>query len=354
MKKNWYIFVFIGTVILISLSFSPPRKNTVYVFPKLNYFPAMPLPQEYEITNEGVSLGRYLFYDPILSRDSTFSCASCHQLEYAFSNSPLRFSRGIDGVKQSRNTPPLFNLAWYNRYFWDGRANTLEEQILQPVRKHDEMDLDWKAATQRIKNSRFYRKQFQGVFGNSAIDSTLITYAIAQFERTLISNNSKYDQVLRRETYLTSSEFRGYVLMNDQVKGNCMHCHPTDANALGTTGRFSNNGLDSIANEEDYKDMGLGKISGNKKENGLFKIPSLRNIALTAPYMHDGRFKTLEEVLDFYSEGFHDCINLDPKMMYNNKANRKLTMKEKQDIISFLYALTDSTFITNEAFMNPF
>lgn len=353
MKKYIPIGV-VSFTVMIAFSFSFIQTPTLYIFPKLSFFPEMPLPMEYQTTIEGVNLGRYLFYDKILSRDSTVSCATCHRLEAAFSDSPKQFSFGIKGQKQKRNTPALFNLAWNKAFFWDGRASTIEEQILFPIKAHDEMNLDWKTATERIQNSDFYRKLFFQTYNTSTIDSTLITYSIAQFERTLISNNSKYDKVLRREAFLSPEEYQGFVLMNDQVKGNCMHCHITDANALGTTGKFSNNGLDSVYSTNNYKDKGLGGITGKDDDIGLFKIPSLRNIALTAPYMHDGRFNTLIEVLDFYSEDFHNSINIDSKMMFNNKQNRKLTTDEKQKIIAFLHTLTDTSFVNNTSHSNPF
>ncbi|MBK9191072.1 MAG: hypothetical protein IPM77_05875 [Crocinitomicaceae bacterium] len=180
----------------------------------------------------------------------------------------------------------------------------MEEQIFFPVRDHTEMNLDWKSATKRINKSSFYREQFRLVFGDIEIDSVLIAKAIAQFERTLISCNSKFDRVLRKEDKLTPEEFRGYEIMNDQSMADCLHCHSTDANALGTSLKFSNNGLDEINDELLFTDFGFGTTTGNKSDYGKFKIPSLRNIALTAPYMHDGRFKTLREVIDFLQQWF--------------------------------------------------
>ncbi len=306
------------------------------------------------LTLEGIELGRFLFYDSVLSDQNNFSCASCHQQQYAFSDGPKTLSTGPSGIKQKRTTPPLFNLPWYQSYFWDGRAHTLEEQAYFPVRAHSELNLDWKIAERRIQKSKFYKPKFRAAFGNIRIDSSLIVKAIAQFERTLISHNSKYDQVIRGETTLTAEEFEGFVLINDQTKGDCMHCHTTDSDALGTTGKFSNNGLDSAKTFSDYPDSGLGGDTKTKSDYGKFKIPSFRNVAFTAPYMHDGRFKTLEEVLDFYSEGVVLSVNIDSKMQYAHKGGVHLNKEEKRKIILFLNTLTDSTFTTNPAYSNPF
>ncbi|MBC8046910.1 MAG: cytochrome-c peroxidase [Fimbriimonadaceae bacterium] len=336
------------------VAFKGDHNATPYSFPVLKYFPEMPLSEINPITVEGAALGKYLFYDSILSSDYTFSCASCHKQEYAFSDAPNRFSKGITGEFQIRNTMPLFNLAWYPAFFWDGKAKAIEEQIFHPVRIENEMNLNWKEAEKRITTNNFYSEKFYAAFGNEKIDSLLIAKAIGQFLRTLISHDSKYDKVLRGEATFTQDEKDGFVLMNDMTKGDCLHCHTTDANALGTTLKFSNNGLDKIYNADDYIDKGRGTITGNKKENGLFKIPSLRNIALTAPYMHDGRFSSLEEVLDFYSQGVNESVNVDSKMGFAYQHGNKLTCEEQEKIITFLNTLTDSVFINNPEFENPF
>lgn len=305
------------------------------------------------VTVEGAELGRYLFYDPLLSRDSSVSCGSCHQQQYAFADGK-KLGTGIDGKLQKRNTPPLFNLAWYNAFFWDGRSITIEQQVFVPVSGHEEMDLNWKAATKRINGNKFYRKKFKDAFGEVVIDSILIAKAIAQFERTLISNRSKYDRVLRGEEIFTLEEREGFVIMNEMVKGDCMQCHTTDADALGTTGRFSNNGLDNISDPSQFADKGLGAISGKISDYGKFKIPSLRNLSFTAPYMHDGRFNSLEQVVDFYSEGVHKCVNIDSKMEYAHQRGVKLDSLQKKHVITFLLTMNDSLFVTDHRFSDPF
>jgi cytochrome c peroxidase len=352
--RTFFFLTFLIITSAFFLSNSEKAQLTPYKFPKPVAFPAMPESPKNPVTIEGVALGRFLFYDPILSKDQTVSCASCHKQEHAFSDAPNNFSKGVNGELQKRNTPPLFNLAWYQAYFWDGRAATIEDQIFFPVRDHMEMNLDWITASKRIQKSKFYREQFKLVFGELEIDSILISKAIAQFERTLISHNSKFDRVLRREDKLTTEEFRGFEIMNDQSMADCLHCHSTDANALATSGKFSNNGIDAVSDALLYKDLGLGAYTGKINDYGKFKIPSLRNIALTAPYMHDGRFKTLREVIEFYSDGLNESANLDSKMTHIKNGGVKLSEYDKNCLEAFLLTLTDSVFISNPEYSNPF
>lgn len=341
-------------VSLLVLGFDVNPRLTPYKFPELKFFPKMPHARNNPVSVEGAALGRYLFYDPILSSDSTMSCSSCHQQKSAFSDSPKQFSIGSKGELMKRNTMSLFNLAWYPALFWDGRAASIEEQVFHPVRTYNEMDLKWNIAEKRIEKSKFYKPLFNQVFGKQKIDSVQISKAIAQFLRTLISNQSKYDQVLNGEAYFTKEEYDGFVLVNDQMKGDCIHCHVTDGNALGTIAVFSNNGLDKIADPQDYKDKGRGIVTGKQSDHGKFIVPTLRNLAFTAPYMHDGRFNTLKEVMTFYTSGVQDCANLDPKMEYVHQKGTKLTLEEKENVIAFLLTLSDSSFVTNPEFSDPF
>ncbi len=333
MSNNCIRNFLFGIVLTVILGFSLRHTPKPYEFPKLNFFPEMPVATNNPVTLEGQQLGRWLFYDTILSSNG-LSCSSCHRQEAAFSDGNKSFSKGNNSVLSKRNTPALFNLAWYETYFWDGRAKSIEDQVFHPVRESSEMNLSWFLAEKRIRNSAFYRSKFKQAFGNQPIDSILISKAIGQFLRTLISHQSRFDGALTDSIHLTKTEFEGFVLMNDMTKGDCLHCHTTDANSLGTTGGYSNNGLDNVQNPKNYRDYGLGSFSKRTEDYGKFKIPSLRNIALTAPYMHDGRFSTLDQVLDFYSEG--------------------VSQSEKVKIIAFLRTLTDSTFITSREFSNPF
>ena len=351
MLKN-SLYIFAGLFLLCS--FVKDDKDKPYIFPEVFYFPKPPVNSNNPVTVNGVELGRYLFYDPIFSADSSISCSSCHTQKYAFSDAPNQFSKGFQQKLQTRNTLPLFNLAWYPSLFWDGRVSSIEEQVFHPVRTGTEMNSNWKEITKKIKRSKFYTSLFYNAFGKTEIDSQLIVKAIAQFERTLISYNSKYDKVIRHEAKFTMDELEGMELINDVTKGACQNCHTTDADGLGTTREFSNNGLNELRNGEQFKDKGLGQYTGKSNDDGKFKIPSLRNLLFTAPYMHDGRFKTLEEVLDFYSEGIKASPTIDSKMVFVHQGGSKLNAYEKQKILAFLKTLSDSVFITNKAFSNPF
>jgi len=351
-RKKLYLLVGVFSIIVF-YSFIGNGKGLPYPIPELKLFPPLPYTDNIP-TVKGVELGRFLFYDTILSIDSSFSCGSCHIQKFAFSDSPNQFSSGINGKKMDRNTPPLFNLPWYSSLFWDGKAKSIEEQVFHPVAAHDEMNLDWKTATKRIQSSRFYRKKFSEVFGQQTIDSILIAKAIGQFERILISNNSKYDKVINGDDYFTKDEYTGFVIINEQNRGDCLHCHTTDADALGTNTLFSNNGLDNFSSPKDYIDKGKATITKNDNDLGWFKIPSLRNIEVTGPYMHDGRFQTLEEVIDFYSEGVKMSYNIDSKMGYAHQGGVQLNDLEKKQVIAFLKTLTDTAFLTNPEFSNPY
>ena len=346
--------VFSVLLAFLVFSFDTKFSITPYKFPEIKIFPKMPVSEMNPVTIEGVNLGRYLFYDPILSIDSSMSCATCHIQKFAFSDSPNAYSKGRNGTKSKRNTMPLFNLAWHPAYFWDGRAKSIEEQIFHPVRDYNEMNLEWKVAVSRLKKNKFYQPKFIKAFGNTNIDSVQIAYSIAQFLRTLISYQSKYDQVVNGKSFFSKDEYEGFILANDQTKGDCIHCHITDGDALGTTLAFSNNGLDFVTNPNNYIDKGRGAITGKTMDNGKFMVPSLRNLAFTAPYMHDGRFKTLEEVVDFYSEGIKPSVNIDTKMEFAHQGGAKLKSEDRKKIIAFLKTLSDSSFVANYEFENPF
>lgn len=349
-KRKFAFAVFF--ILLFFLCFKIGTKP--YPFPELFLFPKMPVSTTNPVTIEGAELGRYLFYDPIISSDSSVSCSSCHNQKAAFSDAPKTLSVGVNGQKTERNAMPLFNLAWYPAFFSDGKASSLEQQVSHPITAKNEMNMQWELVLKKLNANKFYSKRFRKVYDSNMIDSIQVTNVIAQFLRTLISHQSNFDKVLAGKRRFTDEERKGLLLVSNQTRGDCLHCHPSDGHALLTTLKFSNNGLDSIYNADDYKDKGRGAVTGNKNDNGKFKIPSLRNVALTAPYMHDGRFKTLEEVLDFYSTGVHMSANIDSKMGYAYQGGVKLSNEEKKDIIAFLNTLTDSVFINKKEFSNPF
>ncbi|MCZ4409201.1 cytochrome-c peroxidase [Cryomorphaceae bacterium 1068] len=334
------LLVISGLIVLCTgLSQNPTR----YTLKRPDNFPPFIQNNAENLTKEGVLLGRSLFYDTILSRDFSISCASCHKPENAFSDSGEISSKGVSGKRQRRNTPALFNLLWSDSFFWDGRVTSLESQAIEVVSGHTEMDLSWQEAVSRLSSDETYLSLFDQAFPGREIDSLLVADALAQFQSTLISNNSKYDRVLRGEDHFTEEEYKGFVFVNDQSMGNCLHCHTTDAHALGTNGGLANNGLPII----DSLDWGKYDVTSDENDLGLFKIPSLRNLVFTAPYMHDGRFSSLEEVLDFYSRGVESHVNLDAKMNYFTKNKPLFSEEEKHNILAFLMTLTDSTFVEN-------
>jgi cytochrome c peroxidase len=300
-------------------------------------------------TVEGIALGRKLFYDPILSGDNTQACADCHSPQNAFTDE-RQFSIGIDGIAGNRNSMPLFNMAWNfdAKFFWDGRAGSVEEQALGPVENPIEMHNTWENAVASLQATSEYPQLFAEAFGTSVIDRTLVTKAIAQFERTLISANSKFDQHLLGTATLTPSEMNGLAVFMDETKGDCFHCHGNPNSPLWTDNIFHNNGLDEV-----ITDRGLGAVTGDPRHFGLFKSPSLRNLAYTAPYMHDGRFATLDEVINHYSEGLVFSETIDPLMKTIAQGGVQLSESDKADLKAFLLTLSDPSFINNPDYQDP-
>jgi cytochrome c peroxidase len=319
-------------------------------------FPPMPIPADNPLTVEGVKLGRHLFYETRLSGNNTMSCGNCHLQANAFSD-PEQFSTGIDGIQGTRQSMVLFNLGWEDRFFWDGRTLTLEEQIFFPVSDPIEMHDTWPNAVSKLQADPAYVALFADAFGTTTIDSVLVSKALAQFLRTLISGNSKFDRFMRGDEALTVEEQLGFQLTLleggippaspfGQGGADCFHCHPHGGGRF-TDGLLRNNGLDAS-----FTDLGLGGVTGLPQDMGKFKTPSLRNVAVTAPYMHDGRFQTLEEVIDHYDSGGHPSPTIDPNMKFT-EGGLQLTAVKKQQLIAFLHTLTDWEFINDERFSDP-
>lgn len=323
----------------------PDYNPTPYVLDYPDYLPIMDIPADNPLTEEGVTLGRMLFYDPILSGDNTMSCATCHKSEFSYTDE-RQFSEGVDGSLGTRQAMHIVNVGWMKEMFWDGRADGVENQALGPVENPIEMKETWENAVAELSAHAEYPDLFYAAFGEEVITKELAAKAIAQFERTMISGNSRHDKIVERnEGFFTDDEQAGFEIFNTEL-GDCFHCHGT---SLFTDNQFHNNGLDS-----DFTDIGLEEVTGNPLDKGLFKAPSLRNIELTAPYMHDGRFQTLEEVIDHYSEGLHNSPTIDPLMKKINQGGLHLTMEEKTQLVAFLKTLTDTSFINNTAFHSPF
>lgn len=313
-------------------------------------------PVDNPTTQAGLDLGKSLFYDPILSVDSTISCSSCHLPALAFTDG-RRVSIGVNGRKGRRNSPTLTNIGYrYETLFWDGRANDLESQALHPVADPNEMGGDWPMLIHKLRRHTYYGPALRDAFGLGTIadiNPDHVGKALAQFQRSLISNNSKYDRVKRGEAEFTPQEARGHAIFFDEADiasgpyadtpvGECAHCHTAPH---FTNQRFFNNGLDEVHDLTKFRDLGRGAITGSIYENGLFRAPSLRNIALTAPYMHDGRMETLEAVIEHYNNGGHYAENRSANV-------RPLGFSEvdKADLLAFLQTLTDTSFVNDLAF----
>ncbi len=354
MNLSSYTWLFLFGIAL-SVTSCKPDAETVYVDQEAvtpydlkipqGFFP-MPIPDDNPMTVQGVELGRELFYDKRLSGDNTQACATCHLATSAFSDSD-RFSTGIDGSVGDRNAMAIVNLGWsYDSFFWDGRAKTLEEQALGPVTNPVEMNATWPEVLDKLNSDAFYRNKFKIAFDIDVIDSLDVAKAISQFERTLISGNSKFDKVRAQQDSFTASEKRGSDIFFDE-KGDCFHCHGTQM-TMGFKDR--NNGL-----QQTMVDEGVGGANGNPNDIGKFKAPTLRNIELSGPYMHDGRFETLEEVIEFYNSGVNvNSPNIDPIMTKNDTdGKRNFTQQDKDDLKAFLLTLTDLEFIENPEFQDP-
>tara|TARA_B000000460_G_C21511156_1_gene391113 strand:+ start:370 stop:1437 length:1068 start_codon:yes stop_codon:yes gene_type:complete len=304
------------------------------------------IPEDNPLSEEGIALGKKLFFDPILSADNTQSCATCHRPQNAFTD-PRRFSIGINGEEGFRNSMPIYNAAWNygEKFFWDGRAGSLEEQAFEPITNPIEMNNTWPNAVASLQNTNVYPPLFESAFRTKTIDSTMVSKSIAQFVRTLISSNSKFDRYLRGEVALTEAEANGLDIFLDESRGDCFHCHGNPLNPLWTDNIFHNNGLDEF-----FTDKGLGAVTGDPRDDGKFKTPSLRNLAFTAPYMHDGRFETLDEVIDHYSEGLVYSETIDPLMKKVGEGGVQLSEEEKAALKAFLLSLSDPSFINNPDF----
>ncbi|MBC8510438.1 MAG: c-type cytochrome [Cryomorphaceae bacterium] len=310
--------------------------TTPYVIETPYGFPDMKIPSDNPMTVEGIALGEKLFKDPILSADNTQACINCHQQNFSFSD-PNQFSTGIDNIQGNRNASALINLGWNTSFNWDGSSLTLEEQAFEPVTNSIEMHNTWMNVELELNSHSDYPFLFKQAFNINYIDSNHIVKAIAQFERTLISTDSKLDRYLKNEEQLTISELNGYAIFNTE-KGDCFHCHSTN---MFMDNLFHNNGLDI----EPFIDIGRAKATSNPSDNGKFKTPTLRNVEMTAPYMHDGRFATLEEVVEHYDSGGKYSTTVDP-LMKKLGVGLQLSNQEKKDLVAYLKTLTDHEFIT--------
>lgn len=288
------------------------------------------------VTPEGFALGRRLFYDPILSQDNTISCGFCHQQTNAFANANHQFSHGINGQFGTRNAPTLFNLAWNNSFMWDGGINHIESQPLGPITNPVEMGETMSNVIAKLNASTTYRNDFKTAFGDDSITTQRVCRALAQFMGVMISADSKYDRYMKGTATFTAAEEHGLALFRSK----CVSCH---TEPLFTDRQYHNNGLPI---DNTINDGGRIRITHDPADSLKFKTPSLRNVAVSGPYMHDGRFLTLAECLDHYSSGIFVSPTLDPQLT----TGIPLTAQEKNDLIAFLATLTDMTFIQDTRF----
>jgi len=350
-----------------------PYTPQTYVIAKPVHFPTVLVPADNPMTVEGVQLGRRLFYDKILSADSTMACASCHLPQGSFTDNKAH-SKGIDGLFGRRSAMSLLNVAYANTgLFWDGRSPSLEDQALHPVEDPVELHNTWSNVIDKLKVHADYPARFRKAFGisdRSEITKELAAKAIAQFERIMISSGkSKYDRFAfgGEKDLFDDEELDGFIMFNDDAlnqgvnlpDAQCFHCHGGITN---TGNNYFNNGLDSVANLDAFADKGRFEVTGKQLDKGKFRAPTLRNIALSAPYMHDGRFKTLKEVIDNYSNNGKGAENEDPFIRQvgypipgsNPARYTGLTEYQKGALIKFLQTLNDPDFINNPDLQDPF
>jgi len=362
-RKFLLFFIFLLTsVIIYSCKKDPSLESEVFghndnhVHPVFTgEFPDPKFPEDNILTRDGVQLGRMLFYEKDLSRTATMSCATCHDPNTAFSDTN-RFSLGVTGQVGTRQAMAIFNLAWNdNGFFWDGRSNLLRHQSLIPIQDPIEMDESLENVVSKLQARSMYRTQFQNAFGTDQIDTNLISLALEQFMHSIVSNQSKYDDYIAGNATLTAQEERGRVLFFNEytpafpsVSGaDCQHCH---GGANFENDRYMNNGLDADAQ---FTDIGREMVTGLASDRAKFKVPSLRNIELTPPYMHDGRFKTLEEVVDHYDQ-VTNSSTMAPEFLQQLPNGLQLSQADKDALVAFLKTLTDPNLATNPDYSNPF
>ena len=330
--------------------------DTPYTLIYPNHVQEPDLNPDNPLTVQGVKLGRMLFHDPILSKDGTQSCASCHNQNNGFSDT-AQFSIGVNGLPGGRQAMGVINMAWNsNGFFWDGRAQLLRHQALLPIQDELEMDEELPNVVAKLSAQAQYREQFVRAFGSEDITPERMSLAMEQFMNSVISFDSKYDRYLMGLEELTESEERGRQLYFTEYNpffpedsgADCQHCH---GGSNFENDLYMNNGLDT---EENMEDDGFMTVTENPMDKGKFKVTTLRNIALTPPYMHDGRFQTLEEVIAHYNDGIQIAPSLDPALLATTDTGLMLDEQDIADLVAFLHTLTDDNFRTDPRYASPF
>jgi cytochrome c peroxidase len=323
---------------------SADDEKPALLFSKPDHFPEATYTfQNNPITQEGFELGQLLFYDPILSIDSTIACANCHLQAVAFSDPVHKLSVGVNERIGTRNAPPIFNIAFKNSFFWDGGVTHIDFIAINAIDNPNELGEDLDNLVKKLKRHYTYPEKFKKAFNKETIDSQQLLFAISQFMVPMVSANSRYDQYVKgNKSILNDQEIRGLSL----VENKCASCHTPP---LFTNDGFANNGLDT-----EFTDRGRAIITESENDAGKFRVPTLRNVELTDPYMHDGRLRTLEQVLTHYQHDVKVSPTLDPVLNQNETPGIALTDTEKADIIAFLRTLTDRSFTQDKRFANPF
>ena len=342
-KKIFFSCLLVTVVLLVGFTinytdFTITQKDVELKIPKGFPKPTYDL-EKNKITPAGFTLGRKLFYDPILSKNNTISCATCHQQFAAFSQIDHAFSHGIDGLFGKRNAPALQNLIWKDAFMWDGGVNHLDLQPISPITNPVEMNESLANVLKKLQQDKEYVSLFKTVYKDSIITSDKLLKSLSQFLALLISADSRYDRYKHGKDTLSKSELRGLKLF----KANCATCHK---GPLFTDNSYRNNGLSM---DKILQDSARYKITSYKTDLLKFKVPSLRNVAVTYPYMHDGRFYNLQQVLNHYTKKFTSTDLLDPIL----QKGIALDEQDKKDIIAFLKTLTDKKFLTDIRFNNP-
>jgi cytochrome c peroxidase len=331
-RKRQYALLFILFVVF-ALGFTLPPKRKI-VWPEKVYNEKNNPP-----STEKKELGRMLFYDPILSSDNTISCSSCHLSYTAFTHTDHAVSHGVFDRVGKRNAPALFNLAWKKNFMWDGAVHSLDAQAMAPIENVLEMNETLANVVKKLNERKFYRAYFFQAWGDSLATGERVLKSLSQFMLSFVSNQSKYDEVIAGKNTFTEQEQKGYVLF--QKKCNACHTEP-----LFTNDAFMSNGL---ALNDTLQDLGRGSLTHLKSDERLFKVPSLRNVEMSFPYMHDGRFRTLQQVMNHYSSIQGNEENISSPL--NHSLN--LTSNDKQDLIAFLLTLTDQPFLTRKEYQFP-
>lgn len=332
-SKTLTISIFITcSLLLLSVSHSPNDKDSL--FPDPIY-----IQDTSARINEMISLGQMLFYDPILSQDSTIACASCHSPYQAFAHTDHALSHGINDKIGKRNAPALFNLAWQKQFMWDGAIHHLEVQALAPINNPDEMGENTLNVIKKLMSSKQYHNAFYQAFGTDSITGERMLKALTAFELSLVSATSTYDLVQQGKAHFSPQQSAGYLI----YKKHCRHCHPEP---LFFKNEFLSNGL---MPDSTLRDSGRYQVTGKVNDLYRFKIPSLRNLRYTYPYMHDGRFRNLQQVIRHYSDEEKNPIQLPVEL----KKKMALTAVEKTDLIAFLLCLNDSSFLFNPNHQYP-